>query len=296
MRYAVVTPARNEAANLRRLAAALAAQTVPPQNWIVVDNGSTDGTLELARELAERHEWARVLTIPGATSAERGAPIVRALEAGIEALAEDPPDFVVNVDADISFEPDYFELLLARFAADPALGIASGSAYELEQQTWRRRHVTGSTVWGASRAFRWRCLQDVLPFERRLAWDGIDEFKANALGWRTTAFEELPFRHHRPEGQRDGSAWRARTNQGIAAHYLDYRPWYLVLRSLWQARRGPAALAMIWGYAQAALAREPRLEDEAARAYLRRQQSIRLLPLRAAEAAGRRRRVASGAD
>ena len=136
----------------------------------------------------------------------------------------------------------------------------------------------------------------MLPFERRLAWDGIDEFKANALGWRTTAFEELPFRHHRPEGQRDGSAWRARTNQGIAAHYLYYRPWYLVLRSLWQARRGPAALAMIWGYAQAALAREPRLEDEAARAYLRRQQSIRLLPLRAAEAAGRRRRVASGAD
>ena len=218
-------------------------------------------------------------------------------EAGIEALADDPPDVVVNVDADISFEPDYFELLLTSLhGRSRARHRERHAPSSWSTASWRPRHVTGSTVWGASRAFRWDCLQDVLPFERRLAWDGIDEFKANSLGWRTTAFEELPFRHHRPEGQRDGSAWKARRNQGVAAHYLYYRPWYLVLRSLWQARRGPAALAMIWGYAQAALAREPRLEDAAARAYLRRQQSIRLLPLRAAEAVGRRRRLTSGAD
>ena len=50
---------------------------------------------------------------------------------------------------------------------------------------------------------------------------------------------------------------------------------------------------MIWGYAQAALTREPRLADADARAYLRRQQSLRLLPRRAAEAIGRRRRIAT---
>jgi hypothetical protein len=144
-------------------------------------------------------------------------------------------------------------------------------------------------VWGASRAFRWQCLQQVLPFEPRMAWDGVDEFKANSLGWHTATFEDLPFRHHRPEGQRDGSAWRARRNQGEAAHYLGYRSWYLLARSFWQARRGPAALGMVWGYAGAALSRKPRLEDPAARAYLRRQQSIRRLPLRAGEAIGRRR-------
>ena len=191
--YAVITPVRDEAENLPRLAASLAAQTLPPREWLVVDNGSSDGTPELARSLATEYIWVRVLSVPGAEVAERGAPVVRALHAAIDELATDPPEVVVNVDADISVESDYFERLLAEFDEDASLGIASGSGFELEEGVWRQRHVTGSTVWGASRAFRWECLQDVLPFEERVAWDGIDEFRANARGWRTHAFEELPF-------------------------------------------------------------------------------------------------------
>jgi glycosyltransferase involved in cell wall biosynthesis len=287
--YAVVTPARDEAANLTRLASSLAAQTVRPRTWIVVDNGSTDGTLELARQLAAEHSWIRVFSLPGSSAADRGAPVVRALNAGIVALEADPPDIFVNVDADISMEPDYFEQLLAEFEADESLGIASGSAFELRGDVWRQRFVTGSTVWGASRAYRWQCLQDILPLEERVAWDGIDEFKANARGWRTGAFESLPFRHHRREGERDGSAWKARANQGHAAYYVGYRFWYLVLRALWQARQEPAALGMVGGYVSAAFRHDPRSTDTAARAYLRRQQSPRYLGQRALEAAGRRR-------
>ena len=290
--YAVITPVRDEAENLPRLAAALAEQTLPPWRWLVVDNGSTDGTLELARALAADQDWVQVLTVPGATAAERGAPIVRALHAAIERLSADPPGFVVNVDADVSMDADYFESLLAEFDKDKTLGIASGSAFELEGGEWRQRFVTGSTVWGASRAFLWECLQQILPFEERVAWDGIDEFKANARGWRTRAFEDIPFRHHRPEGVRDGSAWQARRNQGHAAYYVGYRPWYLVLRSLWNTRREPAALGLILGYAAAAVRREPRSADRAARAYLRDQQSVRRLRLRSLEATGRRGRSA----
>jgi glycosyltransferase involved in cell wall biosynthesis len=290
--YAVVTPARDEAENLPRLAESLAAQTLPPRTWIIVDNGSTDGTLEVARGLAAEHDWIDVLSRPGSASADRGAPVVRALQAGIAALAAVPPEILVNVDADISMEPDYFERLLARFDADPKLGIASGSAFELERGEWRQRFVTDTTVWGASRAYRWVCLQELLPFEERIAWDGVDELKANARGWRTTAFEELPFRHHRREGERDGTSWRARRNQGEAAHFLGYRTWYLVVRALWHARREPAAVAMIWGYTLAAIKREPQSPDRAARAFLQRRQSFRNLRLRALEATGRRSRTA----
>jgi glycosyltransferase involved in cell wall biosynthesis len=285
----VVTPARDEAANLPRLASCLAGQTCPPMTWVIVENGSSDGTLELARDLSAEHAWVRVISLPGSSSADRGAPVVRALNAGIGALTE-PPEVFVNVDADTSMEPDYFERLLAKFRADPSLGIASGSAYELRRGTWEQRYVTGSTVWGASRAYRWECLHDVLPFEERVAWDGVDEFKANARGWRTVAFEELPFRHHRREGERDGTPWRARRNQGQAAYYLGYRPWYLVLRALWHTRREAAALGLIFGYAQAAWRHEPTNSDARARAYLRRQQSIRNLPRRLLEATGRRSR------
>jgi glycosyltransferase involved in cell wall biosynthesis len=292
--YSVVTPARDEAANLPRLAASLAEQTVRPRRWTIVDNGSTDRTLTVARALAAKHPWIDVLALPGSTVADRGAPVVRALQAGIASLAADPPEIVVNVDADVSMEPSYFERLLARFDDDADLGIASGSAYELQDGEWRQRFVTGSTVWGASRAYRWRCLQELLPLEERVAWDGVDEFKANARGWRTIAFEDLPFRHHRREGERDGTAWRARANQGAAAYYLGYRAWYLVLRAVWNARREPAALGMVWGFATSAARRAERSRDAAARAYLRRQQSPRNLRRRALEASGRRGRLEAG--
>jgi glycosyltransferase involved in cell wall biosynthesis len=290
--YAVITPVRDEAENLPRLCASLAAQTELPRMWVIVDNGSQDGTLELAHDLAAEHDWIHVLSIPGATAAQRGAPIVRALHAAIDRLAADPPDFAVNVDADISMEPDYFVQLLDRFDADASLGIASGSAFEFQEDEWRQRHVTGSTVWGASRAFRWPCLQEILPFEERVAWDGIDEFKANARGWKTQAFEGLAFKHHRREGERDGTTWRARSNQGHAAYYVGYRPWYLILRAVFNARHEPAALGMIAGYVSAALRREPQSNDADARAYLRRQQSVRTLRLRSLEATGRRDRSA----
>jgi glycosyltransferase involved in cell wall biosynthesis len=288
--YAVVTPARNEAANLRRLAAALDRQHVRPGAWVIVDTGSTDETTSVVDELDRSHSWVTTTSLSSSGGVERGGPIVRAFELGLASL-KISTDVIVKLDADISFHADYFERLLAEFEADPALGMASGTCHEREGGEWRQRHVTGTTVWGASRAYRRTCLDEVLPLEKRMGWDGVDEFRANARGWKTRTFKDLPFHHHRREGERDGSRSRARMAQGRAARFLGYRPWYLVLRSLWNARREPAALAMIWGYTQAVVARDPRCTDEAARAYLRKQQSLRLVPVRAAEALGRRRQV-----
>ena len=150
------------------------------------------------------------------------------------------------------------------------------------------RHTTGGHVRGATRAYRWECLEAVQPLETQLGWDGIDELKATALGWRTRTIPSLPFHHHRAVGQRDGMR-RAYLAQGEAAHYMGYRPSYLLLRSVFQSRRDPAAMAMAWGYLAAVARRRPRCADPLARGELRRQQLWRHLPARALEAAGRRR-------
>ena len=71
--YAVVTPARDEAANLSRLASCLAAQTIRPRAWNIVDNGSSDGPLEIAQRIAAEQDWVHVLSLPGTSSADRGA-------------------------------------------------------------------------------------------------------------------------------------------------------------------------------------------------------------------------------
>jgi glycosyltransferase involved in cell wall biosynthesis len=285
-RYAVVTPARDEAHNLPRLAACLAAQRHLPDAWVIVENGSSDQTRRVAEDFAAGHPWTTVLSTPGTDSPVRGAPIVRSLHAGF-AVLEPMPEIVVSVDADVSFEPSFFEDLADRFSRDPRLGIAGGTCFEEVAGAWQQRFVTGSTVWGATRAYRSRCLRELLPLEERMGWDGLDEFKANALGWRTRTFLDLPFRHHRPEGERDGAGWKFRFAQGRASHYAGYRPWYLVLRALFQARRDPSALTLVPGYFSAVFRREPRCADRAIREYVREQQHPRNLVRRAREATGR---------
>jgi poly-beta-1,6-N-acetyl-D-glucosamine synthase len=285
-RYVVITPARDEAENLPRVVEALAAQTVKPVCWLIVDDGSTDETPRIAFELAQRWPWIRVLPSENGQAINRGGPIVRAFNRGIEALRL-APDVVVKLDADVSFEPDYFERLLEAFTADRRLAIASGSAYELENGAWRQRHMTGTHVWGASRAYRWSCLGKLMPLDEQMGWDGLDVLRANMNGWTTRTLTDLPFRHHRQEGERDGARRLAWAAQGRASHYMGYRFWYLAARSLHHCRSEPAALAMISGYLGAAIRKRPRCDDAAVRTYLRRRQRVRDLPRIALEAHGR---------
>jgi glycosyltransferase involved in cell wall biosynthesis len=286
IRYAAVTPARNEAEHLLRLADCLARQRVRPVAWIVVDNGSTDNTRAVAEGIARLHDWVRVVSIEGAIGMVRGGPVIRAFKAGLEVLGE-LPEVVVKLDADISFGPDHFERLLAAFASDPTLGITSGSCWEFEDGAWRQRFTTRGAPRGAVRAYRRECLVAVSPLEERMGWDGIDEVKANLRGWRTSTIVELPFHHHRQVGERDGSRRAAWEAEGTLAHYMGYRFGYLVARAVFRAVREPAALAMLPAYVRATIDGQPRCADADARAHLRAQQRLRHLPLRAREALGR---------
>lgn len=281
--YGVVTPVLNEENDLGRLASCLVEQTAVPTAWIIIDQGSVDGTKAIAERLANQHPWIQLLSIDDEVLA-RGAPIVRAFHAGLVEL--DPiPDVVVKVDADISVEADHFERLLDAFSVDRELGIASGIVYERQADgVWRQRHGTGSGVWGACRAYRRECLADLLPLEEHMGWDGLDLAKAAVKGWRTQVLLDLPFRHHRSEGVRDGSRLRTWMIQGEASHFMGYRVSYLLLRTLYRMRRDPAAIGLLLGHARAAARRRPRCDDLEVRAYVRKEQSIRRLPRRAHEA------------
>jgi glycosyltransferase involved in cell wall biosynthesis len=287
LRCAVVTPVRDEEVNLRRLADSLEHQTIKPEAWFIVDTGSSDGTVELARELARRLPFARLLAIGGPRMPTRGAPIVQAFNAGLDAL-ESEPDVVVKLDADLSFDIDYFERLLDAFGRDPSLGLASGICTELRNGQWQPQFGSRSHVWGASRAYRWSCLQSVRPLEEREGWDDIDSMKAQINGWRVRTLADVPFRHHRTMGTRDGTARRRWTSQGTTAHYMGYRFSYLVARAAWRARHERAALAMISGYVAAMVRGQPRCPDPAVQAHLRSKQRLRHLPTRLAESVGRR--------
>jgi glycosyltransferase involved in cell wall biosynthesis len=286
--YAVVTPAHDEAEHLPRLAASLEEQSVLPVAWVIVDDGSHDATAELAGSLTRTHPWIHLHRLaPTVSRATRGAPVVRAFHAGLPLARAARPDVIVKLDADLSFDAAFFEGLLAQFAAAPRLGIASGVCLEQDASgTWQRRYGTGTGVWGACRAYRVECLDEIGSLEERQGWDEIDALKAVVRGWQTTAFDELEFLHHRREGERDGSRIRVWTAQGDVAHFIGYRPSYVLLRTLFRARREPAAVALLGGYLTAAARQKPRLDDRAAVTHLRESQRLRNLRNRAREARG----------
>src|SRR5262249_8904854 len=112
---------------------------------------------------------------PPTAAAQPGAPIVRAFHAGLERLPTPTPAVVVKLDADVSFAEGYFETLVREFERDSSLGIASGDCLEERDGQWRTMHVTEGHARGATRAYRWKCLCELLPLPERMGWDSIDE-------------------------------------------------------------------------------------------------------------------------
>jgi glycosyltransferase involved in cell wall biosynthesis len=289
LEYSLITPTFDEAGTLPRLARSVLAQTALPARWILVDTGSNDGTAFVCQRLAAEHEWIEWVPADRVrTGPRRGAPIVRAFSRGIEILERSGfvTDVVVKLDADLEFEPGYFARLVAAFEADPRLGIASGGCTEYIDGQWRPLFGTRDNVWGASRAYRRDCLAAVVPIEERQGWDELDALRARLAGWNTETIPDLWFRHHREIGQRDGQR-RRWIDQGDTAHYMGYRPSYLLARAVYRSRKNPSALLLLWGYLRAAALGKARSPDLAVRRYLREQQRLRHLRLRADEVRGR---------
>ena len=275
--YAIVTPARNERDNLHRIAESILAQHHAPTSWMIVDDGSDDGMREAAENLAQHHNWIHVVETGEdptniAMGRRRGRDLL-AFRLGLSRLPA-PVDVFVKVDADTSFDPDYFARLLDRFAEQPDLGIAGGTCYELIDGEWQRVKVSGSHPRGASRAYRWDLLDDVFALEPEMGWDGVDEVMAELHGYRTAGFTDFGFRHHRKVGEREGRL-RAGSALGRQAWYMGYRPTYLLLRALYRARENLASTAMIWGYAWSAVSRAPQCPNPTITRRIRDRQRLR---------------------
>jgi len=256
-----ISPVRDEAAHIERVAAGLAAQTTPPARWTVVDDGSTDGTAPVLRRLRRELPFLELLsTPPGHTRARRdrlaaGGPD-RAWCHGFEHAAPLDWTHVGKLDGDVVLPPDYQATLLERFAADPALGMASGALTELHDGEWRLLPTPADQVAAPCRLFTAECYAAIGGWPPRLGADVITTTRARMRGFATRTFDDLRVRHLRPIATADGTL-RGRARHGAYQYVVRYPWWWVVARSALVAGRFPprglSGLAYLGGYVRAAL-------------------------------------------
>ncbi|MEI6673576.1 MAG: glycosyltransferase family A protein [Verrucomicrobiota bacterium] len=277
--YILITPVRDEEALLPRTIASVVAQTVLPAEWIIVSDGSTDGTDEIVREASARHPWIRLLAL-APRPARSFAAVVRNTETAIRNLNVKQPAFLGLLDADIEFQSDYFEQLMARFEVEPGLGLAGGVVIDVGRARDRfprnRRDVPGAVQF-----FRRECFERIggLTPMPEGGWDMITCATARMHGFTTRLFTDLVVDHLKPRNIAEGGAVRRKWQLGIRDYAAGYHPLFEVVKCISRWKDPPFVIgAVAWwvGYCTAVFQRRQRMVDASLVTHVRHEQLSRL--------------------
>jgi glycosyltransferase involved in cell wall biosynthesis len=290
--YVLITPAHNEASLIELTIRSVIAQTVLPRKWLIVSNGSADNTAEIVRLYATKYDWIELLQLPERRERDFAGK-AEAFNAGYSRLAtlgSQPTtfwDLIANLDADITFEPDYFEFLLQKFSANPRLGVAGTPFVEdhdrLDQHSYAHRFANSVHVSGACQMFRKQCLAAVGGYAplKTGAIDWAAVTTARMKGWETRTFNEKVCFHHRELGVGSGSHGKLHTcfHYGRKAYLVGGHPLWECSRGLFRMWKRPfivGGLCFIAGYTWAALCRTQRAVSQDLIRFHRAEQMARL--------------------
>lgn len=293
MSYAIITPAFNEAAFLSRVIQGVAAQTIRPVRWIIVDDRSTDNTGALLAEARKAHPFLQPVRRRGDAHRSLGAHVVRVFNEGLRYLPPDI-DYLVKMDADIVLPPEYFEILAGCFTADRRLGMASGKLYIEHQGNYITERFPDFHVTGACKTYRMTCFRDIKGLFPLYGWDILDGAAARMRGWKTRSYPDLMMRHLRMTGSEKGMAL-GHMGHGRGMYAIRALPFFVMARALYRALEPPYGygLLILAGYLFAWMRGEQRLDDRHLARFLRKEQLRRLFGKTLGEEVVRIRRGAS---
>lgn len=280
LNYIIISPARNEAMFIELTIRSVIAQTVLPLKWIIVSDGSTDGTDEIVEAFAQQHNFIELLRMP--ERKERSfAGKVYAFRAGYERVEQLDHDVIVSLDADISFEASYFEFLLNKLVENQSLGVVGTPFQELTGQVYDYRFVNIEHVSGACQVFRRECFKAVggyVPIKGG-SIDHVAVISARMHGWHTRTFPEKVCTHHREMGTAQQGVLQSKFKQGAKDYRIGNHPLWEVFRVGYQMTRAPrlvGAFALGSGYAYSAIRHTKRPVSPELVRFLRKEQLVRL--------------------
>ncbi len=279
--YIIITPVRDEADYISKTIHSVVCQTIRPNQWIIVNDGSKDATGCLVNKAAADHEWIHVAHRHDRGFRKSGGGVVEAFYDGYKEIKDICWDFLVKLDGDLEFNSDYFEGCFRKFDENEKLGIGGGSVY-----CWNNGELVEECssdaafhVRGACKIYRAACWRDIGELIPSPGWDTFDEIKANMLGWTTDRFKDLRVIENKPTGSADG-AWKTSIKDGRANYIVGYHPLFMLLkclRRMFHHYYGLEALGLSYGFISGYLKGVPQIKDRQLINYLRQQQIRRLL-------------------
>ncbi|HWZ99296.1 MAG TPA: glycosyltransferase family 2 protein [Candidatus Dormibacteraeota bacterium] len=259
--YVLVTPARNEAKFIELTLKSVVGQTIPPLKWVIVSDGSTDGTDEIVAKYAADHPWIELVRMPERRERHFAGKVI-AFNSGWERVKNLPYQIIGSLDADVSFGPDYFEFLIDKFAANPQLGVG-GTPFTEGKGTYDFRFTSVEHVSGACQVFRRECFEAIggyIPIKG----GGIDlvaVVTSRMKGWQTRTFPERICFHHRKMGSGMNEGLKLPFKWGQTDYRLGGHPIWQLFRCGYQMRNRPyilGGLLCLAGYYYALVSRRPK--------------------------------------
>ena len=260
--YVLITPAKNEEKYIQKTLNSVLSQTILPKRWVIVSDGSTDGTDEIVLDYCEKYDFIRLLRADAHKTRDFGSKVM-AFRAGVESLRRIEYDFIGNLDADVSFDTHYFESLLKKFYQDKKLGVGGGRVLELKKGVYKAPFGSkGRSVPGAIQLFRRECYEDIggyIPLTLG-GEDGVAEMMARMHEWNVESFSDLKVIHHRAMGFGGGyGILQYRFRGGIRDYSMGYNPMFFLLKAFSRILEEPYIIgtlfrlsgycwAVAWGY------------------------------------------------
>lgn len=283
LKYVLITPARNEEAFIEKTLQSVISQTILPEKWVIVSDGSTDRTDEIVKSYAEGKEWIELIRMP--EHKERHfASKVYSFNAGYEKVKNLNFDIIGNLDADISFEKDYFEYLLDKFEKDSQLGVAGTDYIEGSFHSFKDSYINVYHVNGQCQMFRHQCFEDIGGYVP-IKGGGIDWVAvttARMKGWETYSFPDRTYIHYRRMGTANSNILNARFHYGKKDYFLGNHPLWEIFRGLFQMTKQPyivGGLFLLSGYFWYFLTRFERPVSKELMRFHRKEQMQRLKDL-----------------
>jgi len=268
--YVLITPARNEAAFIELTIKSVVAQSVRPVKWVIVSDGSTDGTDDIVTRYLAENPWMELVRMPERKE-RHFAGKVHAFNAGYAKVKDLPYEVLGSLDGDLSFDPEYFAFLLAKLNDDPKLGLVGTPFQDGGNKTYDYRFTSIEHVSGACQLFRRECFEDIGGYTpvRGGGIDHIAVLSCRMKGWKTRTFTEKTTFHHRPMGTAERKTFTVRFRTGSLDYALGGHPLWELFRACYQMSKPPfivGGLVLFSGYLWGFLTRAKRpISDEMVR-------------------------------